>query len=47
MQYKATYKWAVTGTPISTSLNQLQCQAMLLGHHQKGIQVDSILFGCA
>ena len=32
IKYQTKYVWLVTGTPFSTSLNQLKYQACVLGH---------------
>ena len=43
--YHAERKWLVTGTPFSTSLEQLACQAELLGHTMRGIHVHEFTKG--
>ena len=43
--YQATLKWAVTGTPCSMGLSQLNGQAKLLGLWEDGIQVGSFAEG--
>jgi hypothetical protein len=44
-QYMAARKWCVTGTPFSTSLEQLKDQAELIGHYDGGIKVHEFLYG--
>ena len=44
-QYIAPRKWCVTGTPFSTSLEQLAEQARLLGHYDEGIRVKEFVHG--
>ena len=41
--YKAGRKWCVTGTPFSSTFKQLECQAMFLGHWDRGIKVEEFL----
>ena len=43
--YKAGRKWLVTGTPFSTSLDQLMCQADLIGHKTEGARIDEFMAG--
>ena len=43
--YVAGRKWCVTGTPFSTSLDQLAEQAQLIGHWDGGIKVEEFLRG--
>ena len=39
IKYQTSNVWLVTGTPFSTSLNQLKYQACVLGHSLDGLQL--------
>ena len=43
IKYSASNVWMVTGTPFSTSLDQLQPQAFLTGHLAGGVQLLELL----
>jgi hypothetical protein len=41
-QWKTTSVWRVTGTPFSTSLDQLCEQAMMLGQYYDGLKLKEV-----
>ena len=46
-RFQAPNVWAVTGTPFTSSLNQLRVQSTFLGQADHGINVGEIIDGVA